>query len=83
MKRGLGIKPDEARVTGIVEKYQFSNLAGRQAGDENVRHFLRKGVAGDWTSKFSPQARETFHRYAGDVLIELGYEQDDRWVTES
>jgi hypothetical protein len=64
----------------IAEEFSFERQAGRQPGEENKRSFLRKGVVGDWHSHFSPEARETFDRYAGDELILLGYEHDRAWV---
>jgi hypothetical protein len=33
-----------------------------------------------WQSSFTPEDRQVFAREAGDLLIELGYEKDDRWV---
>jgi hypothetical protein len=76
----LGIEPDMARLREIEEKYSFKSLTKRQPGEENRRSFLRKGIAGDWKEKFSPEAREVFHRYAGRELILMGYEKDDSWV---
>ena len=64
----------------IAEEFSFVRQAGRQPGEENKRSFLRKGVVGDWRTHFSPEARETFDRYAGDELILLGYEQNRAWV---
>ncbi len=67
-------------ASAIAEEFSFERQAGRQPGEENKRSFLRKGVVGDWRSYFSPEARETFDRYAGDELILLGYEQDRMWA---
>ena len=75
---GERLNPPAART--IAEEFSFERQAGRQSGEENKRSFLRKGVVGDWRNHFSPEARETFDRYAGDELILLGYEQDRRWV---
>ncbi|WAL62761.1 sulfotransferase domain-containing protein [Thermocoleostomius sinensis] len=38
-----------------------------------------QGRRGGWRAKFNPQHKEAFKRVAGDVLIELGYEQDMNW----
>jgi hypothetical protein len=40
-------------------------------------------VVGDWRNYFSPEARESFDRYAGDELILLGYERDRAWVEDA
>ena len=73
------IRPDEERLRPIVEKYSFKNQAGRNPGEENKHSFLRKGLAGDWKNHFSPEARRVFHKFAGQELITLGYENDDSW----
>ena len=33
-----------------------------------------------WKATFSPDDRLTFHREAGDLLIDLGFEHDESWV---
>jgi sulfotransferase family protein len=76
---GKELSSEEALA--IAEEFSFERQAGRQPGEENKRSFLRKGVVGDWRSHFSPEARETFVRYAGDELILLSYEQDRAWVS--
>jgi hypothetical protein len=40
---------------------------------------VRKGIAGDWKNYFSPESAGVFEQYAGDVLCELGYEQNAYW----
>jgi hypothetical protein len=69
-------------ATAIAEEFSFERQAGRRAGEEDKRSFLRKGVVGDWRNHFSREARETFDRNAGDELILLGYEKDRAWVTD-
>ncbi len=48
----------------------------------NVRGsgFLRKGIVGDWKNTFTSEARGVFNRFAGEELILLDYEKDERWV---
>ena len=76
---GKRLSPEEAAV--IAEEFSFERQTGRRAGEENKESFLRKGVVGDWRTYFSPEARVTFDRYAGDELILLGYERDGAWVS--
>jgi hypothetical protein len=75
-------EPDRARVTGAVDQFSFANVAKRKPGTENIRSFLRKGIAGDWRNKFTREACEVFDHYAGNTLISLGYEADRSWVSE-
>lgn len=76
------VEPDEGRLRQITEKYSFKNLAKRNPGEENIKSFLRKGIAGDWKNHFSKEARENFNKYAGRELIKLGYEKDFTWVND-
>ncbi|MDA8095088.1 MAG: sulfotransferase domain-containing protein [Betaproteobacteria bacterium] len=75
-----GRAPDLARLEGAKARFSFQAMAGRRAGTEVKGSFLRKGTAGDWKNKFSKEARELFHQYAGHNLIRLGYETDGSWV---
>ena len=54
-------------------------MTKRNPGEE-AKSFIRKGIAGDWKNKFSPEACEMFNKYAGGALIKVGYEKDDSWV---
>ena len=72
---------DEVRYT--VKRYSFENKTGRQRGEEDRSSFARKGISGDWKNYFNAEARQIFDHYAGDLLIELGYEKDHSWVEKS
>jgi hypothetical protein len=39
----------------------------------------RKGQPGNWREHFTPANKALFKEQAGDLLISLGYEQDDSW----
>jgi hypothetical protein len=75
---GKQLGPEEA--SAIAEEFSFERQAGRSAGEEDRRSFLRKGVVGDWCNHFSLEAREVFDWYAGEELILLGYEPDRTWA---
>ncbi len=66
-------------LNSIAEKYSFKNLTKRKQGAEKKNTFLRKGIAGDWKTKFNREACEIFNYYAGDELIKAGYESDKNW----
>ncbi len=36
-----------------------------------------------WRDEFTEEDRAFFHEHAGDVLIELGYEDSDAWITRA
>lgn len=40
---------------------------------------FRAGVSGGWKQKFSPAMKDLFKKVTGDLLIRLGYEQNQNW----
>lgn len=40
---------------------------------------FRKGQAGDWRNHFTEAHKQAFKESTGDLLVRLGYEQDDDW----
>lgn len=83
LEKVLHKKVDWDHLTSVVEHYSFKNLTGRERGHENINSFLRKGIAGDWKSKFTKEASKVFDYYAGDTLIKLGYERSRDWVNNA
>ncbi|GAB6194394.1 sulfotransferase domain-containing protein [Desulfocastanea catecholica] len=77
-----GIILDKKHVEDIIYNHSFEKISGRKVGEENTHSFLRKGIVGDWKNYFSLVAKELFLDYAGDVLIQLGYEKDSQWVQD-
>lgn len=43
-------------------------------------HTFRSGKKAGWQSEFTPEHRQLFADFAGDLLIQLGYEPDLAWV---
>ena len=69
-------------LLGAVYGNRFeAKTKGRPAGAEDTRSHYRKGVAGDWINHFTPAHTEAFNERFGDLLVKLGYEQDDDWDT--
>ena len=71
---------DDTKLDSCISKFSFENVTGRKPGEENAYCFVRKGIVGDWKNKFTREAREVFDHYAGQTLIDLGYETDRSWV---
>ncbi len=63
-----------------LQRFSFKRKTGRDRGTEDRKSFSRKGVSGDWRNYFSKESRQIFDHYAGQALIELGYEPDHAWV---
>ena len=58
----------------------FSRLArGRTQGDENTKSHFRKGISGDWKNHFNDDHKDYFKKYYNEILVKLGYENDDKW----
>jgi hypothetical protein len=80
--RFLGADASAEVVEGCVEEASFEKGSGRQRGQDDypLRHGkYRKGIAGDWKNAFSERDREIFKEVAGQLLIELSYENNDAW----
>ena len=67
------------RLRRIVADNEFNVLAGRPPGEEDVKDHYRKGVSGDWVNHFEAEHVDYFKQRHGELLIKLGYEQDDNW----
>lgn len=50
-----------------------SAIAPRRSGT------FRKGKPGNWQEYFTPANKAIFKRETGDLLIRMGYEENDRW----
>ncbi len=71
---------DRWRLEATVEKMSMKRQTGRDPGQADPAHFVRKGIVGDWRNHFSREAAEVFNHLAGDALVRLGYERDRGWV---
>jgi hypothetical protein len=69
----------EQTVRRCVRAASFERLAGGRERGQEAASFFRKGVAGDWKNVFTEQNKGDFKAAGGDLLIELGYEEDDNW----
>jgi len=73
-------RADHPELLRILDQYSFENLSGgRSRGTENQQNHFRKGVSGDWKNHFSREHADLFKKEYADLLIRLGYEQDDQW----
>ncbi|MCH2204095.1 MAG: sulfotransferase domain-containing protein, partial [Fuerstiella sp.] len=68
----LNADSNQRVVSEIAERTSF---AKQDAGG-----FFRKGTSGDWVNHFTADNRHEFHSIAGQLLIELGYEESDDWM---
>lgn len=74
----------EARSDGLVierclRASSFERVSNRPQGEEDAGSFFRKGVAGDWSNTFNERDREIYKKFAGERLVEMGYEKFLDW----
>lgn len=72
-----GIPP--AYLQKLIEAQAFQKLAGRKPGEEDAKSHYRKGVAGDWVNYLTGANKDFFKARWGQLLVDLGYEQDLNW----
>jgi protein-tyrosine sulfotransferase len=70
-----GISCDQERLHRIIAATEFTGNFR-----PNERGFRRAARVGDWKTHFNLKDRLIFNRTAGDVLIDLGYERNRKWV---
>ncbi len=75
----LGADANERAVRRCVSAASFERLAGGRKRGQEAASFFRKGIAGDWKNVFTEQEKQDFKAVAGDLLIELGYEENNDW----
>ncbi len=70
----------QSTLRQVLDANSFERRAnGRKPGEEAPGHKYRKGVAGDWRNYFTPRVADAFRAQYGDLLMQLGYEQDKNW----
>ena len=69
----------EEMVTAVAARTKFG-LDERSFRRGNL---ARKGIVGDWRNQFTPEHDQLFVERAGDLLVELGYENDTAWARSS
>ena len=68
------IPADEDTIARICKVTAFDSQQ-RAHGDQ----FRRQGAVGDWRRRFGIRDRLMFDRVAGELIVELGYEENRRW----
>lgn len=76
----LGVSTDEDTVHACIDGNAFHKKSGgRKPGQADPNAFVRKGVAGDWKNYFTEDDKRQFKSQAGQLLMELGYAEDEEW----
>jgi hypothetical protein len=75
--RHLGFEGDEVETGKKV--FWDNSLFGELAG-ANSDH-IRSGAGGQWSKVFDASLASAFLERFGDILVQLGYERDDKWAS--
>ncbi len=85
----IGVRGGGELARQLVVFREFADHLGVVASDERIQraasdmfgegHSFRKGQIGGWHEVFKDEHRQCFKELAGDLLIELGYEQNTDW----
>jgi hypothetical protein len=67
------------QLRAVVATHRFEARSGRKRGQEDQASHERKGIAGDWKNYFTNRIAKRFKERFGELLVETGYEKDDRW----
>jgi plasmid stabilization system protein ParE len=70
----LGAEASEEAARSCLEEAGAATQAADRRGGSGVQ--FRKGVSGDWRNVFTEEDRRIFEEKAGDLLVRLGYEED-------
>lgn len=74
-----GVRLDESYLSSVVSRYTRAKFSASLDAAFSHNTFVRKGIAGDWKNHFSERNVSAFKSIAGDALIALGYESDQKW----
>ena len=86
----IGPRGGGSRSRQIEEIQRLASHLGIELGPRDLERVLerafftksttfRRGVVGDWQNHFAEEHKTAFKEIAGQVLIDLGYEQDLDW----
>ena len=71
-----GDPPTSERIEQALNRQSFQNMVGQLGGD---RHFMRRGIVGDWRNHFNQELAEWFNEHFGEFMIRQGYVDNLEW----
>jgi hypothetical protein len=69
----------QSPTNSLKEIFEFLGM-NADAGEIVSKFKIYDHRLGTWRKLFSKQDRKAFAKEAGELLIELGYERDGRWI---
>ncbi|MCP4083151.1 MAG: sulfotransferase domain-containing protein [Planctomycetaceae bacterium] len=75
----LETSPTDERIQEAITRQSFANMTRQLGGD---RHYMRKGIVGDWRNHFDRKNGEIFNTYFGKFMLRQGYIDNLDWWKE-
>nr|CRH05368.1 Putative alcohol sulfotransferase [Candidatus Magnetococcus massalia] len=79
LARFLGAEIDDNTIEQVLEETAFSAPSKTLIAEKQPDRFKRKGQSGDWQNHFTTDMKSLFKLHAGELLINLGYEDGYDW----
>lgn len=70
--------PEDVLVR-VIDRLSFEKRSGRKRGEKQEFSHYRNGLAGDWKNYFDRDLAQRFEAACPSLLVDLGYEADERW----
>lgn len=74
-----GLELTESRIAETFERQRFDVILERFP---DHKHFMRKGIIGDWENHFKRDDGRLFQEYFGRLMLDQGYIDDGDWWEE-
>lgn len=75
-----GTTPTDERIQAALERQSFENMTQQLGGD---RHFMRRGVPGDWHNYLSREQCRRINKALGRFMLEQGFVDGLDWWKEA
>lgn len=81
----IGEKVPQDRIELALDRQSFDSMTKQMIethGEDAGRHFMRKGIVGDWRRHFNREQARLFNDYFGEYMINYGYVDSPDWWEE-
>ncbi|ABQ27963.1 sulfotransferase [Geotalea uraniireducens Rf4] len=75
----INVSQDDDSIIKGVNAFTKENMKKELGKAYKHNTFVRKGVVGDWRNYFTDRHVDVFKKNAGELLISLEYEENNKW----
>jgi hypothetical protein len=76
VRKLTGNRLTDDRIEEALDRQSFPNMIEQLGGD---RHFMRKGIVGDWRNHFNRSQAQRFNNHFGEFMLRQGYVDNLEW----